>query len=84
MAGPLALVERDRLVVACSPRCTDAQIEGARNLGIVADVGLATGLLGAVVGVVLLSVASGGGGDDPELALVPTPEGATLTVAGRF
>jgi hypothetical protein len=89
VGGPLALAAREEARQTCAPRCTDAQVDGARTLAIVADVGLGIAAAGAAVGVILLVLGVGQSPREPAeraLTLVPiaSPTSAGLVVEGRL
>ncbi len=85
VTGSLALAERGALETRCAPRCADAEVEGVRTLGILADVGLGVAVAGAIAGVVLLAVGEGARGD-ASVSLVPLagPTYAGLVLEGRL
>ena len=77
----LAATESDRvagLPCAAGRNCTDAELSGLRTDALVADIMWGVSLAGAAVGLVLVLVNPGGGGDHASLRLSPRLAGLTL------
>ena len=82
--GGLAMAEDADLEQSCSPSCTDDRISQFRGLILAADIGLAVGLAGALVGTVLLLARDGEQGRDVAVVPVVGPDAAGVSAAGRF
>ncbi|MFK8000080.1 MAG: tol-pal system YbgF family protein [Polyangiales bacterium] len=84
VAGGLALSEKSRLQTECVGGCPESETTSLRTRALVADIGLAVGIAGGLVGLVLLLTA--GRDDDAEArtqvapAFGPNLAGATLHV----
>jgi hypothetical protein len=62
------------------PACTESDRSSIRNFGLAADAGFVIAIGGAIATVVLYAQSA----QEPRLIVSPTPDGATVSAAGRF
>lgn len=84
VAGGLALSEKSRLQTECVGGCPESETTSLRTRALVADIGLAVGLAGGVVGLILLLTSGRDDSDERRTQVAPTlgsnEAGATLRV----
>jgi hypothetical protein len=83
--GATGLAEKSQLRAQCGDTCSDAQVEPLKVKYITADISLGIGVVAAAISAWLFLHPSVAGGEPvARLSIVPSRDGANLSIAGRF